>query len=115
MGILFNDIYLLYIRELIGLIGVFIIIYGAVRSAYHLCKGIFEKDVDTNSIRLELGDTVILGLEFMVAADIIGSLESPNYYNVGLLGLIVVIRTVLSFFLGLELQALSPKKRHTIK
>jgi uncharacterized membrane protein len=71
--------------------------------------------LDMGYIRLDLASAVILGLEFMVAADIIGSLESPDYYKVGLLGIIVLIRTVLSYFLNLEIQGLSPQKRQAIK
>lgn len=115
MAILFGDVYLLYIREAIGLIGVAIIVVGTARSLYQIISGVMGRALDMSYVRLGFGNAVILGLEFMVAADIIGSLESPDYYNVGLLGIIVLIRTVLSYFLSLELQSLSPEKRHTLQ
>lgn len=55
-------------------------------------------------LRLRLGYSIILGLEFIVASDIIESLIRPSYYELGRLALLVVIRTFLSYFLNKELQ-----------
>ena len=112
---LFFDTFLLYIRGFIGALGVLVIVLGAIRSLYQLFMFIIHKQFDTNYIRLKFGDSVILGLEFMVGADIVGSLIEPDYYNLGLLAIIVLIRTVLSYFLSLELKALSPKQREAFK
>ncbi len=108
---LFFDVFLLYTKEFISAIGVFVIILGAIRSVHQLIQFIINKDFSINTIRLQFGHSVILGLEFMVAADIIGSLVKPDYYNLGLLGILVMIRTILSYFLNLELEALSPQQR----
>lgn len=62
-------------------------------------------------IRFQLGSSVILGLEFMVGADIIGSLVNPNYYNMGILAIVVIIRTILSYFISLELERLTPEQK----
>ncbi len=52
-----------------------------------------------------LGRTLLLGLEFLVAADIIRTVAiDPNFRNVGVLALIVLIRTFLSWSLELELE-----------
>ncbi len=109
------DVILLYIKEFIAAIGILVITYGALRSVYFLINGFFSDGIDINYIRLQFGDSVILGLEFMVGADIIGSLVEPDYYNLGLLAIIVLIRTVLSYFLNLELSALSPQQRRSLK
>ncbi len=109
------DVVLLYIKEFIACIGIIVIAYGALRSAIILISGFFNHDIDINYIRLQFGDSVILGLEFMVGADIIGSLVEPDYYNLGLLAIIVLIRTVLSYFLNQELMALTPQQRRSIK
>ncbi len=102
------DLVLLYIRDFISAIGVAVICIGAVRSLYQLAMLLGYKKYSENFIRLQFGESVILGLEFMVGADIIGSLAAPDYYNLGLLAIIVVIRSILSYFLSLELQALTP-------
>jgi uncharacterized membrane protein len=93
------------IRTFISSIGVATIVVSAIRSVFlfvlHL-RGI--REIDINHIRLQFGDGIILGLEFMVGADIIESIVKPNYYDVGLLGLLVVIRTFLSYFINRELK-----------
>lgn len=53
--------------------------------------------------RGRLGRSILLGLELLVAADIIRTVAvAPSYRSVGVLGLIVLIRTFLSFSLELE-------------
>lgn len=112
---LFFDTALLYIREGIAAIGVLVIAAGALRSAYQLLLSVIQRNVSLNTIRLQFGNSVILGLEFMVGADIVGSMVQPDYYNLGLLAILVLVRTILSYFLDIELQALTPQQRHAIK
>lgn len=112
---LYLDMFLLYVREAIAAIGVFVIIIGAVRSLYQIYLFLAHKGVTSNYIRLQFGDSVVLGLEFMVGADIVGSLVQPDYYNLGLLAILVLIRTILSYFLNLELAALTPQQQKALK
>ncbi|MBA3954888.1 DUF1622 domain-containing protein [Candidatus Dependentiae bacterium] len=63
--------------------------------------------IGINQIRLELGYGITLGLEFAVAGDIIGSVAHPSYSELGILAIIVLIRTLLSYFLNKELQSLT--------
>jgi uncharacterized membrane protein len=103
----FLDTMLPYIKDGIAAIGILVIVGGAVRSVLQLLLCAFYRIYDINAIRFEFGNCVILGLEFMVAADIVGSMIEPDYYNLGLLGLLVLIRTILSYFLSLELETLT--------
>jgi uncharacterized membrane protein len=112
---LYLDILLLHIKDAIALIGVIVIAVGALRSLYQLFMLVAHKKYSANYIRLDFGNCVILGLEFMVGGDIIGSLIQPNYYNLGLLAIIVIIRTILSYFLNLELAALTPEQKQHLK
>jgi uncharacterized membrane protein len=51
-----------------------------------------------------LGRSILLGLELLVAADIIRTVAvTPTYESVGVLAIIVLIRTFLSFSLELEI------------
>jgi uncharacterized membrane protein len=109
------DSILLYIRDIIAVIGVAVICAGALRSVYQLLLLITKRTISANYIRLQFGNSVVLGLEFMMAGDLIGSLIKPDYYNLGLLAIIVGIRTILSFFLNLELTALSPQQQKNLK
>ncbi len=59
--------------------------------------------------RQRLGRGILLGLEFLVAADIIRTVAvEPSYRGVGVLAIIVAIRTFLSFTLELELEGRWP-------
>lgn len=62
--------------------------------------------------RRALGRAIILGLEFMVAGDIIRTVVvAPTIESVAVLGVIVLIRTFLSFSLEIELQGRLPWRR----
>lgn len=50
------------------------------------------------------GMWLLLGLEFALAADIIGSVVSPTWEDIGQLGAIAVIRTFLNYFLERDLE-----------
>ena len=55
-------------------------------------------------LKAQLGKALLLGLEFLVAADIIRTVAlEPNLQNVVILGLLVVIRTFLSWSLVVEI------------
>jgi uncharacterized membrane protein len=59
-----------------------------------------------------LGRTLLLGLEFLVAADIIRTVAvTPTFQSVGILAIIVAIRTFLSWTLELELEGHWPWRR----
>lgn len=105
--------YVLY--EGIGLIGVAVIAFGALKALYQLYMHVMYYTLDTNAIRVQFGESILLGLEFMVAADIIGSLVTPDYYNLGMLAIIVAIRSVLSYFLTRELDQRAPKATGTAR
>ncbi len=60
-------------------------------------------------LRADLGRAILLGLEFLVAADIIGTVAvEPTFGSLGVLALIVSIRTFLSFSLELEISGRWP-------
>ena len=58
----------------------------------------------SETIRQGLGAHLLLGLEIFIAADIISSAVSPSWEKVGILVTIVGVRTVLSYFLRMELK-----------
>lgn len=63
-------------------------------------------------LRVGLARSILLGLEFLVAGDIIRTVVvAPTIENVGLLGLVVLIRTFLSFTLELEVTGRFPWQR----
>lgn len=66
-------------------------------------------------LRHGLGRAILLGLEFLVAADIIRTVsEMPTLRTVVVLGLVVLIRTFLSFTLKVELDGYWPWQKHQL-
>jgi uncharacterized membrane protein len=64
--------------------------------------------------RQQLGQTILLGLELLVAADIVRTVAAaPTFASVGVLGLIVLIRTFLSWTLEVELTGRWPWQKKT--
>jgi len=60
-------------------------------------------------VRRTLGRTILLGLEVLIIADIVRTIiVDPTLESVGVLGLIVVIRIILSFSLEIELEGTVP-------
>lgn len=78
---------------------------GVVRGALMFIRSEFSGSSATarHHLRMDLGYYLLLGLEFLVAADIIETLLAPDLEHVLVLGAIVVIRTVISFSLNWEL------------
>jgi uncharacterized membrane protein len=62
-----------------------------------------------SELRRDLGKAILVGLELLVAADIISSVAiNPTFATVGVLGLIVLIRTFLSWSLEVEVNGRWP-------
>ena len=88
-------------------LGVGIIVLGAL---YSTVVAILEAKDGTprkqlfRLYRRQFGKTILLGLEFLVAGDIINTVAmEPSFTSVGILSIIVLIRTFLSFTLEVEM------------
>lgn len=104
---------LLYIQHTISFCGVLIIFTGVISALFRYISLPFyaqSQQLDINQIRLKLGRVLTLGLEFIVAADLIGTTTTPDYYSVGIVASIVVIRTLLSFTLNREINTISQQE-----
>ncbi|MDY0296692.1 MAG: DUF1622 domain-containing protein [Acidobacteriota bacterium] len=93
----------------IGSIGVAIIVWGMLLTVFRLLKLEFSrlkrKSIfrERESVRHQFGSYLLLALEFMIAADIIGTVIHPTVEEIAILASIVVIRTVISHFLEKEI------------
>ena len=68
-----------------------------------------------NFIKSFLGSYILLSLEILIAADIIESIIKPTFQDILKLAILVVIRTVISYFLHKEIEdALKDKENETI-
>lgn len=103
------DVIIYIIKNTISLIGTFVILIGAISSVFAFCKIKFMRDETPrhmDEIRLRLGQSITLGLEFIVAADVIETTAAPDYYSVGILCIVVLVRTFLNYFLNKEIASL---------
>ena len=79
------------------------IVVGGVTFARNL-RGDTPFEASYQHLRQSVGRGILLGLELLVAGDIIRTVAvSPTFTSVGVLALIVAIRTFLSFSLEVEL------------
>ena len=102
---------LLLIQHSISFCGVMVILFGVLRALSQYMRYLFsyffaEQSTDINKIRLNLGLVLTLGLEFIVAADLIGTTTAPDYYSIGIVASIVLIRTILSYTLNREINSI---------
>ena len=104
------------IATVIEVAGVGIIVVGVlIASALFLRRGFGASDWNKayEGFRADLGRGILLGLEFLVAADIIGTVAvAPTFESLGVLAAIVLIRTFLSFSLEVEIEGRWPWQRH---
>jgi uncharacterized membrane protein len=94
-------------------VGVAVIVVGALAATIAAAVALVRGHPDVYpGYRSRLGRSILLGLEFLVAGDITRTVAvSPTYESVGLLAVIVAIRTFLSFSLELEIAGRWPWQR----
>ena len=93
--------------------GVAIIVVGAVIGTVRFVQH-WRRDADAayRAYRRSLGHAILLGLEFLVAGDIIRTVVvAPTFESVGVLAIIVAIRTFLSLELEMEIEGRFPWQR----
>ncbi|MCM8790043.1 MAG: DUF1622 domain-containing protein [Candidatus Omnitrophica bacterium] len=92
----------------LNIIGALITIWGIIISLLEFLKKEFLRTTDSlegnEKIRIKLGSYLVLALEFFIASDIIKTIITPTWQGLGILGAIVVIRTILSYFLTKDLK-----------
>ena len=95
-------------------IGVLVIVIGSAASSALFIRDYrrLPEGVAYRTYRRQLGRSIILGLEFLIAGDIIRTvIVADTLENVAVLGLIILIRTFLSITLHLEVEGRWPWQR----
>ena len=112
--------YFRHIMEVVGTsvdgVGVFIVAGGMIVATLRLVPRLRDRAHDTSNYyslyRQDVGRAILLGLEFLIAGDIIRTVVvAPTLQNVVVLGMIVLIRTFLSLSLQLEIEGKLPWRR----
>ena len=102
------------VTRAVELVGVTIILAGGgVATGHFVFRWFIAGLADAyRDYRQHLGRAILLGLEFLVAADIINTVAvDPTFRSVGVLAGIVVVRTFLSFSLEVEIEGRWPWAR----
>lgn len=91
---------------LVIVVSVLLATFAFLRSVRAAPKAAYDR------YRANLGRGILLGLELLVGADIIATVTAPlTWDSVGLLGIIVLVRTFLSFSLETEIEGVVPWRR----
>jgi uncharacterized membrane protein len=100
----------------IDLVGIAILVYAALKFIAHFLsfeikwlRGV-ECVEGIRDLRLRLGSYILLSLEFIIISDVILTAISRDVDDLLALGLLVIIRVALSFFLGRELNEVKAKE-----
>jgi uncharacterized membrane protein len=87
----------------LGIAGAALIIYGGLRAVIRvILLEVSRPSFTYNQIRRDFTDKIVFGLEFLIAADILATLLSPTEQDLINLAVVVVIRTILGYFLSKE-------------
>lgn len=92
--------------------GVLVIVLGLLTAAFRFVLSFRTIEDPYRQLRQDIGRGILLGLELLVAADIIRTVAvTPTLQGVLILGIIVLIRTFLSMALQVELEGRWPWRR----
>jgi uncharacterized membrane protein len=91
-------------------LGILALLVGGYQAAKYFIREELKKSEikKIEKTRYILGHKMLIGLEFILAGDIISTVNSPTWESIGRLGALIAIRTVLSYFLEWEVQ----RKKH---
>ncbi len=106
-----------YVIQALEVVGVGIIIIGIAKMVvmFTIC---FVKHIQIShlitEIRIELSNYLILSLEVFIGRDIIETLLDPGLNDIIILVVLVVLRTLLAFFLNYEMTHVQKKELHKV-
>lgn len=109
--------YLNILVVVISSISLAIVVYGAVIAFYEFLRNELKRFAgnytvtNIRKLRADLGTYLLLGLEFLIASDILKTVLEPGLDELAILGGIVVLRTVLSIFLNREIKELGEEEK----
>ena len=97
-------VFTLSLGSLVEGIAALVVGSGIIKAIISYVKGLVTIQNGKLDIRLELGKTLAVALEFLLAADILRTAVAPTWSEIGKLASIAVLRTLLNYFLERELK-----------
>lgn len=99
------------INDILSAISILIIVYAVIMAVVGFIRSEIKREHQASNgllaIRVPFGSRLLLGLEILIAVNILRAIMSPGYNELIVLISMVVIRTLLSFFLNRESKALA--------
>jgi len=97
-----------YIIPVVEACGALVVILGVGRAIVAYVRSYFSHGrIAVAPLRVQLGQSMVVGLEFQVAADVLRTAANPAWDDVLFLAVLITIRTVLNFLLEWELAHLN--------
>jgi uncharacterized membrane protein len=96
--------YVVYFSQILA---TFVITIGMIKALWTFIKDAMLGRESMKAIResrIELGHSFSLGLGFLIGASILKTAAAPNWDDIGKLSVIIAIRTILNFFLTMEIK-----------
>jgi uncharacterized membrane protein len=94
----------LFLGMIVDAAAALVIAHAIIRASYDYVRMTAMNKVDKLEIRLTLGKSLALALEFLLAADVLRTAVAPNWDDIGKLAAIAALRTLLNYFLERELK-----------
>lgn len=104
------------LATIISVISLLIVTYGSLIAFISFLGNELKRftghysPMNIRKLRAELGTYLLLGLEMLIASDILKTVLEPSFEELAILGGIVVLRTILSVFLNKEIKELEAEK-----
>lgn len=97
-----------FVGDVIDIFGVVVIVLGIAWATSHFLR-VHKDEIHYQRYKIRIGRSLLLGLEILVAADIVKTIAvEPTFLSIGVLAGLVVIRTFLSWTLVLEIEGSWP-------
>lgn len=105
MELEFTSVILEFFKQFFEAVGALLIVYAGLRAAIEiLLLEAFKKKYKYESIRKAFTNKILFTLELLIVGDILGTVRNPTVNDLILVGVIVLIRTVLGYFLSKEVK-----------
>lgn len=106
---------LFVVKHMLTLFGSLVILGGSIfvifQFLYRLVHSRHQQVLNFDLARLGLTRSIVLGLEFIIAADVIQTTTTPDYYAVGILAAVALIRAFLNYSLNKDLANISQREQ----
>jgi uncharacterized membrane protein len=106
------------ISSVISVVSVCVVIYATLIAFVSFLKNelarVTKRKFTIHQVRVlraDLGTYLLLGLELLIASDIIKTIIEPGVQELMILGGVVILRTVLSFFLDREIRMIEQESK----